>query len=142
MKHAKIIREMTSDHGTFGRLITDDFIRFTGELPDRDNAPNVSCIPEGTYTCRFTFSPRFRRNLYLVLPVDGRTGIRFHSANFMGDASKGLRCQLNGCIALGEKRGTISKQHVLLASMPAVSLLERYMNGEPFELEIINGWRI
>lgn len=137
MKRARLIREYTGDQGTFGRIYFDDYVRFTGELPERDNAPNISCIPAGSYRCAFTFSPRFKRGMYLIEAVPGRSGVRIHPANLMGDSKLGLRCQLNGCIALAERKGTISGQSAILVSAPAVSFLEQVMRREPFELEIV-----
>lgn len=130
-------RMETSDHGTFGQLILPNGrVLFTGELPDRGNQPNVSCIPTGVYGCEYTFSPAFKRMLYLVVPVPGRSGIRIHPANLMGDKSLGFKCQLNGCIALGLKMGWMDGQKAVLLSAPAVSFLEGAMERGPFELEI------
>jgi len=114
-----------------------DRVFFTGELPWRDNQTNISCIPEGKFECRWTYSARFKRYMYEI-KVPGRVGIRIHSANLMGDASKNFKCQLNGCISLGEKLGSIENQKAVLLSAPAVRHFESYMNHEPFELEIRN----
>lgn len=137
---ATLTRFQTGDHGTFGRLSAGSLAVFSGELPDRGNAPNVSCIPAGAYTCVFTFSPAFRRLMYAVVPVPGRTGIRIHPANLMGDRALGLRSHLYGCIALGERLGWMDGQRAILVSRPAVAALEAEMNGQPFDLEIINGY--
>lgn len=127
----------SGDQGTFGRVfIPDGRFFYTGELPDRNNAPNVSCIPKGRYKVLFTFSPAFKRKMYLVDGVPSRSGIRIHSANLMGDKSMGFKAQLNGCIAIGHRMGTLDGQRALLQSAPAVSLFEQAMNWEPFELEI------
>lgn len=96
----------------------------------------MSCVPAGTYRCIFTNSPRFGRCLYLVGPVLARSGIRIHPANLMGDSSKGFHCQLNGCIALGEKLGWMDGQKAVLLSVPAVRELEEHFNGRAFTLEI------
>lgn len=111
---------------------------FTGELPWRDNAASVSCLPSGKYQASMTWSPRFRRQMYLLDGTTPRAGIRAHSANFMGDASLGYRKQLNGCIALGERLGVMDGQKALLLSAPAVRRFEAHMNREPFILEIKN----
>jgi hypothetical protein len=74
--------------------------------------------------------------MYLVENVSGRSGIRFHSANFMGNTSEGKKSQLNGCIALGEKLGTINGQQALLISAPAIRRFEDLMDGEEFMLTI------
>ena len=133
---AKIIRMDYSDQGTFGHFITPGLSLFSGELPDRGNAQNISCIPEGFYKCLWSPSPRFHRLMYLVQPVRNRAGIRAHSANFMGDESMGYRRQLNGCIALGERLGWMNGQKALLLSAPAIRRFESHMGGRPFILEI------
>lgn len=134
---ALLERLESTDQGTFGRLTAPGVTLFTGELPDRDNAPNISCIPAGAYRCAWTFSPAFKRFMYLVIPVIGRSGIRIHSANYMGDAPP-WRKQLNGCIALGEKLGWIDRQKAVLLSAPAVRRFETLTQHQPFDLEIRN----
>lgn len=130
----------TSDQGTFGRIQIGNETFYTGELPWRDNASNISCIPSGLYECRFTMSARFKRRMYLVSGVNNRSGIRIHSANLMGAKDLGYRCQLNGCISLGERLGVIEGQKAILVSSPAVRRFESLMNGQNFILEIINGF--
>lgn len=125
--------------GTFGKFTVGNTSFFSGELSWRDNHANISCIPTGLYCCTFTYSVRFKKYMYLVLNVDGRDGIRLHSANLMGDSDKGYRCQLNGCIALGEKLGTIEGQKALLISRPAITKLENLMERKDFILEVKNG---
>lgn len=138
MKSAVLTRTEEGNQGTFGTIHFGDTALFTGELPDRNNAPGVSCIPEGLYECLWTYSPAFKRKMYLVNNVEGRSGIRIHPANLMGDKSKGYKSHLLGCIALGERMGSIKGQKAVLVSRPAVTMLERYMDGEPFTLEIKN----
>jgi hypothetical protein len=133
---AKIIRMDFSNQGTFGRFFAPGLNLFSGELADRNNAPNVSCIPEGFYRCLWTPSSRFHRKMYIIEPVPRRTGIRAHSANFMGDESLGFRRQLNGCIALGERLGWMDGQKALLISASAVRRFESYFAGRTFILEI------
>lgn len=132
----RLLRLDSSDHGTFGILTISGFSCFTGELPNRDNAPNVSCIPPGTYHCVWTYSPRFKRMMFEVESVPKRGGIRIHSANLMGDDSKGYKRQLNGCIALGQTLGRIEGQKALLLSKPAIRQFEDLMNRQDFTLEI------
>ena len=134
MKQANLERLTMTDEGTFGRISFGPHVLFTGELPDHDNAPNISCIPTGPYTCKYTWSPTFKKMMYLITEVPGRSGIRIHSANLMGDRSKGFKSQLYGCIALGEKIGMLGDQKALLVSRPAIRRLENYMNGKDFEL--------
>lgn len=138
MQYAYLERQETSDEGTFGVLHFDGEVVFTGELPDRGNAPNLSCIPAKMYEVHWTYSPAFKRMMYLVTGVEGRSGIRIHPANLMGDRTKGMKSHLYGCIALGERLGHIRKQKALLVSRPAVWTLEQWGKGKPFELEIVD----
>jgi hypothetical protein len=133
---ATLQRTESGDQGTFGRLTAGPLSFYTGELPWLDNAANVSCIPAGQYECRWTFSPRFKRMMYVLLDTAPRAGIRVHGANLMGDKAKGYRAQLNGCIALGERLGWMDGQKALLLSAPAVRRFESFMGGKPFTLEI------
>ena len=125
-----------SDEGTFGRIVGPGIALFTGELPWRENQPSISRIPEGVYRVVWTWSPRFRRFMYLVADVVARSGIRKHPANLMGDAALGYKSQLNGCIALGERLGWLDRQKAVLLSAPAVRRFEEDLNRQPFTLEI------
>jgi len=49
-----------------------------------------------------------------------------------------LRCQLNGCIALAERRGWIDGQKAILLSAPAIRRMEDHFAGASFTLEIGN----
>ena len=133
---AVLDRLESGDQGTFGRMWTRGLELYSGELPDRGNAPNVSCVPPAMYRVIWTFSPRFRRYMYLLLGTDPRAGIRKHPANLMGDRAQGWRAQLNGCIALGERLGWLDGQKALLISAPAVRRFESHMGHRPFLMEI------
>lgn len=130
----------TGDQGTFGQIRIGTEVFFTGELPWRDNQSNISCIPCGVYNCTYTYSKRFKKFMYLVENVNGRSGIRIHSANFMGDKSLGYFSQLHGCISLGLKIGVFENQKTILVSSTAVRMFEKIMNGQNFILEVINGF--
>lgn len=132
----RLVRQQTSDQGTFGRITVGGETWFTGELPWRDNRSDVSCIPVGMYQARQTFSPRFRTNLYELFGVPKRFACRIHSANLMGDVTKGYRSQLNGCIALGQKLGWMDGQRAVLISRPAVYDFTKALDGAPFLLEV------
>lgn len=62
----------------------------------RNNQKMVSCIPEGEYPVQLEWSPRFRKDLWEIYEVPNRSECKFHAANYAR--------QLNGCIALGNKR--------------------------------------
>lgn len=138
MKRVVLTRHESTDQGTFGMIDLPGLWLFTGELPWRNNESNFSCLPPSVYLCDWTYSPTFKRFMYLLRGTDPRAGIRAHSANFMGDSRKGLLCQLNGCIALGEKLGRMEGQKALLLSAPAVRRFEAAMNYKQFVLEIRN----
>jgi hypothetical protein len=130
------------DQGTFGTLVVPDdgtnYYFYTGELPWRDNKPRISCIPVGIYSCKLVDrrESHFKKWLYNVQDVKGRSGILIHSANFMGDKEKGYKKQLEGCIALGDKLGFMDGQRAVLLSTPAIRRFETLMNGRDFTLEI------
>ena len=78
----------------------------TIELPWLHNAPRISCIPEGTYTLRKRYSPKFRWH-FEIADVPGRSAVLIHPAN---DAAR----ELKGCIApvlrhTGEGKGSSSR---------------------------------
>lgn len=78
--------------GTNGRLCCEgQLIAHTIELPWRQNARLVSCIPEGEYFIQKRYSAKFKWHLEIT-GVPGRRLILFHAANH-------ALSQLNGCIA-------------------------------------------
>lgn len=138
MEEATLYRGPSTDEGTFGRLVCKGFACFTGELPWRENRQMVSCTTAGVYRSVWGFSPRFKRYTYRILGTPGRYGVLIHSANLMGDVEKGFRSQLNGCIALGEKLGTIEGQKALLLSRPAVRKFEAFLGRQAFTLRVVD----
>ncbi len=107
------------------------------ELPERNNAPGFSDIPSGVYQCEKRISPK-HGPCYYVLDVPGRSDIEIHSANWAGDTTKGLKCQLLGCLSLGRAIGELAGQKAVLSSRDALAGFESDLNGEAFELTI--GW--
>lgn len=71
----------------------------------RNNENNVSCVPEGTYELKLDYSPKFRKKLWELFGVPGRSECKFHAANYWR--------QLNGCIALGNKHTYIDNDEDL-----------------------------
>lgn len=137
MRTVVMIRDPSRDEGTLGRWFVDwKLFCHSIELPDRNNERNYSRIPAGKYRCVWHRSPRFGW-VYLVTDVQGRSHILTHAANWAGDSRKGYRCDLNGCIALGVKRGVLAGQAAVLASRAAVNKLARVMNKKPFDLIIV-----
>lgn len=128
MKKVLLKRRPSIPMGTFGVLSVDNLVLFTVELPWKDNANNVSCIPTGKYRCSWTKSPRLKKFTYEITSVPKRAGIRIHSANFAS--------QVLGCIALGEKNGVMDKKRGVFSSVSAVRRFEKLLDGQDFILEV------
>jgi hypothetical protein len=113
--------------GTLGKLTIGDEVFWTAERPWRNNQKEVSCIPNGKYTCKAYTSKRFGQT-FEVTDVENRTYILFHVGNFPEKDS-------HGCILLGER---------LMDNQPAVSsskiAVERFRETlkdvESFNIEI------
>lgn len=102
----------------------------TIELPYRNNAVRISCIPEGRYEIRKRYSPKFKHH-FEIQQVTGRSFILIHPAN---NASKELR----GCIAPVLVHTGIGKGS---SSRTALSRLKNHLypvleSGEPVYLTI------
>jgi len=111
MKTVKLVRHWTNDKESIGTLMVKDsngmpvFASMVLERGDLDNRRNVSNIPAGIYPLRLTYSPKFRRKMWLVDDVPNRSGIRIHPANYWN--------QLNGCIAPGLKLKDINRDGLI-----------------------------
>jgi hypothetical protein len=139
IRSATLQRTSSTDEGTFGIFTSDSgFQCYTGELPWRNNENGISCIPAGVYDVVMAYSPKHGEQLYHVQNVPNREAIEIHPANWMGDKSKGFKCDLLGCIALGADQGELDGQQAVLHSGPAVMALERDMNLNPFSLTILD----
>jgi hypothetical protein len=80
---------------------------------------NETAIPAGDYSVRFTWSPKYHRNMLEVIAVPGFRGIRIHAGNDEADTA--------GCILPGLDRApgvwTVGR------SRAAVNWLEREVAG-------------
>ena len=126
----KVLIDRYSDDGvqTFGRLyvLNDlDLIQFecdTLELPNKDNKPNISCIPIGVYTVIKRYSAKFKHHFH-ILDVEGRTWILIHPANSVSD--------LKGCIGVGSDISGLSITNSRNTLKTLLNILP-----DTFELEI------
>lgn len=91
-KHTLVLRRIYGEQGTNGTMyFQDEKICHTIELPDRNNIPRISCIPEGRY--KLEKRKYIKHGEQIGIPaVLGREAILIHAAN---NAMK----QLMGCIA-------------------------------------------
>ena len=83
--------------GTFGVLTVGPFTCFTVERPWKDNQPQLSCVPLGTYPLVYEYSEKFKRELWELKNVPNRSECKIHVAN--------IAQQLEGCIAPGDAEG-------------------------------------
>ena len=138
IKEVTLTRMRTGPEGTFGHMIIGSLRIFTLELPNKNNMPNVSCIPVGRYFCTYCYSDTFKKFTYKLQNVLGRSGIRIHPANFAGDTDMGLRSQLLGCIAPGLTLNDVKDgQDWIGKSVDALNDLEDMLDHEPFYLKIV-----
>lgn len=136
MREITLYRTDTGPHGTFGIILLPGLEVVTLELPWKDNARNVSCIPAGSYDLIWCKSRKYGRNMYLVHKVPNRSGIRIHSGNFAGDRSLGLRYHSYGCILPGKYKGIMLGQKAVYCSRFAVADLEKILAPHNYQLTI------
>jgi len=84
--------------GTFGQYISDrNFGCKIGELPWRENAHGISCIPKGRYPVLWQWSNKHKCNCYHITQVQDRNNVEIHKGNICGDVSKGYGSDVEGC---------------------------------------------
>jgi len=133
MKVAYLIRTYSPTHtqAMFSALDNYGNILFqcvTLELPWKDNAPQVSCIPEGIYQVRTRRTDKFGLH-YHVQDVPARDWILFHPGNFVS--------QLRGCIIPGFRLTNLNKDGIpdIADSKAALNSMLANLGGE-FTLNI------
>lgn len=114
----KLLRIKTGDDGTIGKLFTDEDLpvrlAFTCERPWKNNASDISCIPQGTYKVIRHHSEKFPDAFELV-DVPGRVAILIHNGNTMMDT--------DGCILVGDSQGVIKGLPAVLNSKATLARL-------------------
>jgi len=142
MEKCTLYRFQSNQYGTYGLFTFPDGETIVmGELPWRNNLPNVSCISKGEYVVRPHQSSTFG-SCYIVDNVPNRSHILIHKANFCGDRNnKNLRTDLKGCLAPGLRIGNLTKangryQIAVLSSADALEKIFEKMGKEKFLLEI------
>lgn len=135
LEETYIERIYSDDKVTIGRFWFKGEVVYTLELPWKDNQKGISCIPTGSYEVEKTYSPRFKKDLYLIKNVPGRSGIRFHVANYA--------YELEGCIAPGLSKDDIDKDGVMdiKSSKKAITLMNETL-PDKFNLDIIENLKV
>lgn len=109
-----IERDPSTDQGTSGTAelyIPAGIATWNGfslELPDRNNAPDISCIPVGVYKAIVKFSTKFNRKVYILQNVPGRSSCELHAGNWAGDKSLGWKSDVEGCTIFGTSTGQLA----------------------------------
>ena len=118
---------------TIGRLYIDEkfFCHTLEDAVREEKIAGKTAIPEGTYQVIVNRSPRFKRDLPLLLDVPYFEGIRIHRGNTAKDTS--------GCILVGinSKKGMVlesTKYEVELTNI----LKKAQQNGDTITIEIKN----
>lgn len=117
------IGRMTVDSG-WSCWTCEDAVR-----PDGIKVYGETAIPAGRYNVDITWSPRFQRDLPLLLNVQGFVGIRIHPGNTARDTE--------GCILVGkvrEAKGVGRSRDAFAELMPM--MLDAKARGEAIDLEI------
>ena len=115
-----LVREIKTAKQTHGRLFKVDengkreFLCYTLEDAERPvKIKGETAIPTGTYTVIVTMSPRFKKELPLIMNVPNFSGVRFHGGNTEQDTE--------GCPLLGMVR----HMDAISNCAPAVALVTK-----------------
>lgn len=97
-------------------MIVDGWLRFFTLEPEwKDNAKDISCIPEGQYLCKRVDTP-LHGNTFEVTKVPGRDSVLIHSGNTEIDTK--------GCVLLGIEAGEVNGKRAVLRSKEAFELFK------------------
>ena len=131
MSNDLLLKRTYRPYVTFGELFLPNGVSVkTLERPWINNAPNVSCIPEGKYQVEWlerSASGKYKR-CWHVTGVEGRFGILIHAGNIVSHTT--------GCILVGSMHGTLGGRAAVLRSKPALNKLRRELEGKDFRLII------
>ncbi len=123
-----------SDKSTIGKLFLDGafFCHTLEDVIRPEKVYGETAIPEGVYKVKITYSPRFKRDLPLLLNVPKFEGIRIHAGNTSKDTE--------GCILVGDLAG----QDIVWQSRAAFNRLFDKLKaaqsaGEEITIEVTDG---
>ena len=133
MLNLLLVREIKTSKQTHGRLFKvhengkRDLLCYTLEDAERPvKIKGETAIPTATYTVIVTMSPRFKKELPLIMNVPNFSGVRFHGGNTENDSE--------GCPLLGMVR----HMDAISNCAPAVSLVTKMIKqAKQAELKIV-----
>jgi Family of unknown function (DUF5675) len=146
MLRLTIDRGASTDQGTPGNAELNNaagiqlWTAHSLELPWRNNASDVSCVPAGVYNASVVPSGRFPYPVYQLQNVPGRSACELHDGNVAGDTSKGFKSDVEGCTIFGTDVGQLQfpgypLQYAVLHSDVARAALMAATGGSDIEVE-------
>ena len=131
MNHT-VVRVAQTDVDSFGVMLRDDTrepVCLSLELPWKDNLPDISCVPAGSYLAVWTKTSKHPGGVYMLQDVHGRSAVEIHVAN--------KASQLLGCIAVGQQFGALGGEDAVYSSVDAYNaFLALHPQRESFTLTI------
>lgn len=125
---AQLKRLYRGDDGIFGAFFWNNKpIAVTLELPWKDNARNISCIPQERYKCVRVNSRKFGETFQLI-DVPNREGILIHWGNTIKDTE--------GCILLGTGIGNTESISITQSRVAFERFLQITADVSSFILEV------
>jgi hypothetical protein len=110
--------------GEFECWTCEDTVRAPGV-----KLPGQTAIPVGLYPIEITYSPRFKRDMPLLVGVPNFSGVRIHAGNTAADTE--------GCILVGHDRYAKSVGHSRMAFEQLLSKLRvAAIRRDPIFLEV------
>jgi len=104
-----------------------DVLCHTLENPWKNNKKNLSCIPEGFYSC-VPYSSEKYPDVWEVINVKGRTNILIHIGNYADDTE--------GCILVGSNVAYNAKNMITNSSITMKKLHSEIGVGRSFTLSV------
>lgn len=130
MEKLKLKRFIINEFLTIGELShNDNFICYILEDPVRDKKiKHITAIPEGSYQIVINYSPKFKRNLPLLLNVPNYSGIRIHKGNFV--------TQTSGCLITGTVYSDKGVQYSTVAFEKVFQLIQKLLKNSEVWIDI------
>ena len=120
------LNRLRNGNATYGHLSVETVNHGIFKFTTIEN--KTARIQKGTYTMRFTHSPRFKYDTLELINVPKRTGIRIHPANFPHD--------IQGCIGIGLYNTLEEIPNMLHNSRQSTEILETLLRHGEHQITI------